>query len=161
MEKSVNPLINASKQVPVTESSQLESLIDALMQFANQGDSRSMLNQVRNSAEESLKQQVEEIQRMSPIMQSFPTHMDVQNKRKAEAEDVLTKTNEELEKAKRLQKEAAKNIASCLVIKASPPIADDSRYLQERCRKLEEKVKDLEKTMTAMDQKDKISSTLR
>ncbi|KAF7916637.1 uncharacterized protein EAE98_010646 [Botrytis deweyae] len=157
MEKSVNPLINASKQVPVTESSQLESLIDALMQFANQGDSRSMLNQVRNSAEESLKQQVEEIQRMSPIMQSFPTHMDVQNKRKAEAEDVLTKTNEELEKAKRLQKEAAKNIASCLVIKASPPIADDSRYLQERCRKLEEKVKDLEKTMTAMDQKDKIS----
>ncbi|KAF5874262.1 uncharacterized protein Bfra_004269 [Botrytis fragariae] len=157
MEKSVNTLTNVSKQVPVTESSQLESLIDALMQFADQGDSRSVLNQVRNSAEESLKQQVEEIQKMSLIMQSFPTHMDVQNKRKAEAEDVLTRTNEELEKAKRLQKEAAKIIASHLVIKASPPIADDSRYLQERCGKLEEKVKDLERTMAAMDQKDQFS----
>ncbi|KAK6610216.1 hypothetical protein H4I95_03275 [Botrytis cinerea] len=154
---SVNPLINLSKQVPVTESYQLESLIDALMQFADQGDSRSLLNQVRNSAEESLKRQVEEIQKMGPIMQSFPTHMDVQNKRKVEAEEVLKKTNEELEKAKRLQKEAAKTIASRLVIKASPPIADDSKYLQERCRKLEEKVKDLEKTMTAMDQKHKFS----
>ncbi|TGO17923.1 hypothetical protein BPAE_0403g00070 [Botrytis paeoniae] len=157
MEKPVSPLINVSKQVPATESSQLESLIDALMQFADQGDSRSVLNQIRNSAEESLKQQVEEIQKMSLIMQSFPTHMDVQNKRKAEAEDVLTKTNEELEKAKRLQKEAAKIIASHLVIKASPPIADDSRYLQERCGKLEEKVKDLEKTMAAMDQKNKFT----
>ncbi|TGO31838.1 hypothetical protein BHYA_0399g00010 [Botrytis hyacinthi] len=155
--KPVNTLTNVSKQVPVTDSSQSESLIDALMQFANQGASRSMLNQVRNSAEECLKQQVEEIQKMSPIMQSFPTHMDVQNKRRAEAEDVLIKTNEELEKAKRLQEEAAKIIASLLVIKASPPIADDSRYLQERCRELEEKVKDLEKTMTAMDQKDKFS----
>ncbi|KAM3152874.1 hypothetical protein ABEW05_006727 [Botrytis cinerea] len=154
---SVNPLINLSKQVPVTESYQLESLIDALMQFADQGDSRSLLNQVRNSAEESLKRQVEEIQKMGTIMQSFPTHMDVQNKRKVEAEEVLKKTNEELEKAKRLQKEAAKTIASRLVIKASPPIADDSKYLQERCRKLEEKVKDLEKTMTAMDQKHKFS----
>ncbi|KAK6606405.1 hypothetical protein H4I96_04867 [Botrytis cinerea] len=157
LKTSVNPLINLSKQVPVTESYQLESLIDALMQFADQGDSRSLLNQVRNSAEESLKRQVEEIQKMGPIMQSFPTHMDVQNKRKVEAEEVLKKTNEELEKAKRLQKEAAKTIASRLVIKASPPIADDSKYLQERCRKLEEKVKDLEKTMTAMDQKHKFS----
>ncbi|TGO82861.1 hypothetical protein BPOR_0743g00010 [Botrytis porri] len=155
-EKSADPLINFSKHV-VTESSQLESLIDALMQFADQADSRSVLNQVRNSAEESLKQQVEEIQRMSPIMQSFPTHMDVQNKRKAEAEDVLTKTNEELEKAKKLQKDAAQIIASRLVIKPPSSFADDSMYLQERCRKLEEKVKDLEKTMTAMDQKDKLS----
>ncbi|KAF7901301.1 hypothetical protein EAF00_003522 [Botryotinia globosa] len=158
MEKSVNPLTNVSKQVPVPDSSQSESLIDALMQFANQGASRSMLNQVRNSAEECLKQQVEEIEKMSPIMQGFPTHMDVQNKRRVEAEGVLMKTNEELEKAKSLQKEAAKIIASLLVIKASPPIADDSRYLQERCRKLEEKVNDLEKSMTAMDQKDKFSN---
>ncbi|KAF7956910.1 hypothetical protein EAE96_004234 [Botrytis aclada] len=157
MEISVNPLINVSKQVSVTESSQLESLFDALIQFADQGNARSELNQVRNSAEESLKQQVEEIEKMSAIMQSFPTHMDVQNKRKAEAEDVLAKTNEELEKAKRLQKEAAKIIVSRLVIKPCPPVADDSRHLQERCRKLEEKVKDLEKTMTAMDRKDKFS----
>lgn len=157
MENPVNPLTNVSKQVPVTEPSQSESLVDALMQFANQGASRGVLNQVRDSAEECLKQQVEEIKTMSRIMQSFPTHMDVQNKRRAEAEDVLMKTNEELEKAERLQKEAARIIASLLVIKASPPVADDSRHLQERCRKLEEKVKDLEKTMTAMDQKDKFS----
>ncbi|KAF7872501.1 hypothetical protein EAF04_003422 [Stromatinia cepivora] len=151
-----NATIKACESASVVEQSQLEAIIDALMHFADQGDSRGALNQERKSAKERVKEQDEETRNMKSAMKSFPTHMEVQNQRKIEAEKVLETTEEELEKAKSLQRDAAKAIASYLIIKATPT-TDDSKLLQERCQKLEEKVKELEKTVAGMDHKDKFS----
>ncbi|APA05586.1 hypothetical protein SS1G_02100 [Sclerotinia sclerotiorum 1980 UF-70] len=137
----------------VVEQSQLEDVINALMHFADQGDSRGALNQERNSAKERLKEQVEETHNMYSAMKGFPTHLEVQNQRKIEAEKALETTEKELEKAKRLQRDAAKAIASRLIIKTAPT-TDNSKLLQERCQSLEVKVKDLEKTIACMNHKD-------
>ncbi|KAJ8071527.1 hypothetical protein OCU04_001842 [Sclerotinia nivalis] len=151
-----NATINACESASVVEQSQLEAIIDALMHFADQGNSRGALNQERNSAKERLKEQVEEIQNMSSAMKGFPTHLEVQNQRKIEAEKVLETTEEELEKAKSLQRDAAKAIASRLIIKTAPT-PDNLKLLQEHCQSLEQKVKDLERTIACMDYKDKFS----
>ncbi|ESZ89953.1 hypothetical protein SBOR_9662 [Sclerotinia borealis F-4128] len=156
MEVRKNALISTSESVPVKELSKPE-LVDALMHFVEHTSSRGVLYQERNSAKKNLEDQLEEIEIMAPTMRSFPTHMSTQSIRKTEAEKILKTAEEELDKVTVLVKEAAEVIASHITFKATPTIDNSAQPLQKRCLDLENKVKELEKLVAAVDQKDKSS----
>lgn len=132
-------------------------LISAFTNLADLISSRCRRQQLQESATKSLKEQLEEIELMAGAMKSFPTHRNVQARRKIEMEENLKTTTEEINKVKSLEKQAIEAITSRLVFKGPPPIGYSANILQERCLNLEEKVRELEKIIAGMDQTKNLS----
>ncbi|KAB8301182.1 hypothetical protein EYC80_003076 [Monilinia laxa] len=107
-------------------------LISAFTNLADLISSRCIMQQLQDSTAKSLKEQLEEIELMAGAMKSFPTHRNVQVRRKTEMEEDLKVTTEEINKVKSLERQAIEDITSCLIFKA-PPI-DHSANLEEQQR---------------------------
>lgn len=143
--------------VPVNETLQLKPVIEALMNFGQQFCSLTLANQERDLAKKRLDDQLEETDKMRSILEGWPSFKEEQKERRTEAEKNLKKYDEKLAAAMGSITEAATAVASLLVTNHTSAIDDSTKLLPERYQKLEEKVKDLEKTVAGMDQRDEFS----
>ncbi|QSZ33759.1 hypothetical protein DSL72_005330 [Monilinia vaccinii-corymbosi] len=156
-----NSTTDSMAKSPVKSNNQESCKTELISVFTNLADlisSRSIVQQVEDSTRRSLKDQLEEIDRMAGAMKSFPTHKSGQNRRKEELEEILKTATEKIDNFKDLEKQAIDAIASRIIVKAAPsPLDKSTKILQERCLELEDRVKELERTLARMDQREAIS----